>query len=81
MMTATLDNVFSAAMSLDADSRRDLAERLWDVVQSNDDAVFSEATWNEIGRRVTASDAGQVEHIPGNVALDQIRAEFGLPSA
>ena len=81
MMTATLDNVFSAAMSLDADSRRDLAERLWDVVQSKDDAVFSEATWNEIGRRVTASDAGQVEHIPGDVALTQIRAEFGLPSA
>lgn len=81
MMTATFDSVFSAAMSLDADSRRDLAERLWDEVQTKDDGIFSETTWNEIGRRVAASDAGTMEHIPGDVALAQIRAEFGLPSA
>ena len=81
MMNATLDSVFAAAMSLDSDSRRDLAERLWDQVQPQDDAIFSEATWHEIGRRVTASDAGTVEHIPGDVALAQVRAEFGLPSA
>jgi putative addiction module component len=81
MMTATLDSIFAAAMSLDADSRRDLAERLWDEVQTKDDAIFSEDTWNEIGRRVTASDAGNVEHISGAVALAQVRAAFGLPSA
>ncbi len=81
MMNATLDSVFAAAMSLDADSRRDLAERLWDQVQPQDDAVFSEATWQEIGRRVTASDAGNVEHISGDVALAQVRAEFGFPPA
>lgn len=80
MMTATLESVFAAAMSLDANSRRNLAERLWDEVQPQDDAIFSEATWQEIGRRVSASDAGTVEHIQGDVALAQIRAEFGLPS-
>ena len=80
-MSATLDSVYLAAMSLDADSRRDLAERLWDAVQTKDDNIFSEATWSEIGSRVAASDAGQVEYISGEIALAQIRAEFGLPSA
>ena len=80
-MTVTIQNLFSAAMSLDADSRRDLAERLWDTVQPQDESVFSEATWQEIGRRVAASDAGQVEHVAGDVALAQVRAEHGLTSS
>jgi hypothetical protein len=77
-MKATIQNLFSAAMTLDADSRRDLAERLWDAVQPKEDSVFSEATWQEIGRRVTASDEGQVEHVIGDIALAQVRAEHGL---
>ena len=80
-MTATIQDLFSAAMTLDAESRRDLAERLWDAVQPQEESVFSEATWQEIGRRVGASDAGQVEHVPGNIAFAQIRAEHGLASA
>jgi putative addiction module component (TIGR02574 family) len=80
-MTATIQNLFAAAMTLDADSRRDLSEQLWDTVQPQDESVFSEATWQEIDRRVAASDAGQVEHVAGDVALAQVRAEHGLPSA
>lgn len=68
-------------MALDADTRRDLAERLWDAVQNQNDDVFSDATWAEISNRVALSDAGQVEHIPGEVALAQIRAEFGMTPA
>lgn len=81
MITETLQSVFAAAMSLDVESHRDLAEQLWDVVQTHDESVFSEATWNEIGLRVAASDAGQVEHVAGPQALHQVRAEFGLRSA
>ncbi len=80
-MNATLDSVFAAAMSLDANYRRDLAERFWDQVQPHDDAAFSEATWQQIGRRMTASDAGNVKLISGDVALAQLRAEFGFTSA
>lgn len=80
-MSATINGVFADAMSLDADARLELVERLWDAVQPQADSVFSQETWNEIGNRVTASDSGQVEHIPGNVAFAQIRAEFGMPSA
>lgn len=80
-MTATIQNLFSAAMTLDADSRRDLAERLWDAVQPQEESVFSEATWQEIGRRVAASDAGQVEHVPADIALAQVRAEHGVAAA
>ncbi len=68
-------------MTLDADSRRDLAERLWDAVQPQEESVFSEATWQEIGRRVAASDAGQVEHVPADIALAQVRAEHGVAAA
>ena len=81
MMTTTLQSVFTAAMSLDVESRRDLAEQLWEVVQTQDESVFSEATWHEIGLRVAASDAGQVEHVAGPQALNQVRAEFGLRTA
>ena len=80
-MTATIQDLFSAAMTLDAESRRDLAERLWDAAQPQEESVFSEATWQEIGRRVVASDAGQVEHVPGDIALAQVRAEHDLASA
>ena len=81
VMTATVQNLFSAAMTLDADSRRDLSEQLWDTVQPQDESVFSEATWQEIGRRVAASDSGKVEHVAGDVALAQVRAEHGLASS
>jgi hypothetical protein len=81
MITETLQSVFTAAMSLDLESRRDLAERLWEVVQTQDESVFSEATWNEIGLRVASSDAGQVEYVAGPQALHQVRAEFGLRAA
>ena len=80
MTTATINSLFSAAMSLDADARRDLAERLWDTVQPQEESVLSEAPWQEIGRRVAASDAGKIEHVPGDIALAQVRAEHGLSS-
>lgn len=80
-MTATSDTIFAAAMSLDVNLRRELAERLWDTVETSDDSVFSEETWSEIGRRVAASDCAEIEHVPGDVALAQVRAEFGLAPA
>ena len=80
-MKATIQDLFSAAMTLDADSRRDLSEQLWDTVQPQDESVFSEATWQEIGRRVVASDEGKVEHVAGDIALAQVRAEHGLASS
>jgi len=80
-MSATIQNIFTAAMSLDRDSRRVLVEQLWDTVQPQEESVFSEATWQEIGRRVAASDAGQVEHVAGDVALARVRAEHGLASS
>lgn len=80
-MTATIQDLFSTAMSLDVESRRDLAERLWDTVQPQEDSVFSEDTWQEIGRRVAASDAGQAEHVAGDVALAHVRAEHGITSS
>lgn len=80
-MTATIQSIFAAAMTLDADSRRDLSEQLWDTVQPQDESVFSETTWQEIGRRVAASDSGQVEHVAVEAALAQVRAEHGLAAA
>ena len=80
-VTATIQDLFSAAMTLDADSRRDLSEQLWDTVQPQDESVFSEATWQEIGRRVAASDEGKAEHVAGDVALAHVRAEHGLASS
>ncbi len=50
------------------------------MISDNDDAAFSEATWDEIGRRVAASDAGLAEHIDGHAALAQVRAGRGLPA-
>jgi hypothetical protein len=47
-MTATVQNLLAASISLDADSRRDLAERIWDTVQPQEESVFSEATWQEM---------------------------------
>ena len=45
------------------------------MTAARDDA-FSEATWDEIARRIAASDAGTVEHISGDAALAQVRADL-----
>lgn len=80
-MTATVNHLFSAALALDASSRLELAERLWDAVQTQDDSIFSEETWAEIGRRVAASDAGEVEHMDGRRGLALVREKLGFASA
>jgi len=72
-MTPTVNSLFTAALTLDAESRLELAERLWDAVQPAEDTVLSEETWNEIGRRVAASDAGLVKHVDGPSALARVR--------
>ncbi len=74
-MSATVDSVMSLAMTLSVSDQREVAERLWDQIDPKDDAGFDEATWDEIGRRVAASDAGAAMHLSGESVMAVARSK------
>jgi putative addiction module component (TIGR02574 family) len=71
-MSATVESVLSLAMSLSATEQRELAERLWETTGATIDGHLDEETWNEIGRRVAASDKGEAVHLPGEAVLSSM---------
>jgi putative addiction module component (TIGR02574 family) len=78
MATRILDaeEVESAALQLPQEARARLAARLIESLEEEDDEV--ERAWaEEIARRVREIDAGEVELIPGEQAMAELRARRG----
>jgi putative addiction module component (TIGR02574 family) len=73
-MPLTYQKVASAAMKLTPDERVDLAVRLWCSVDSSETIA---ATWDvEIERRVAQLDAGEVETIPAEEVIAELRTQL-----
>lgn len=63
------------AMKLSPDERADLAEMLWLSVHSPEEV---EAAWDEeIAHRVRQIDAGEVECVPWDTVMTELRAKYG----
>jgi putative addiction module component (TIGR02574 family) len=69
-MIATIDTLFSDAMTLPDDSRLKLAERLISTVQ--DEPCLEAEQLQEVQRRVEEVRSGQVKTIPGEQVFREI---------
>lgn len=70
-MKPDISQIESAALSLSASDRANLARRL---IDSLDVEVSVEREWvNEIARRVEELESGQVPPVPGEEVLEQAR--------
>jgi putative addiction module component (TIGR02574 family) len=70
-MIATIDSLFSDALSLPDDSRLQLVERLVSSIQS-EPALDTEQVL-EVRRRIEEVRAGQVKTIPGEEVFLEVR--------
>lgn len=74
-MPTPIEFIQAEAMKLSPDERADLAEMLWLSVHSTEEV---EAAWDEeIARRIRQIDAGEVECVPWDTVMAELRAKFG----
>jgi putative addiction module component (TIGR02574 family) len=73
-MLLTYEQVAQAAMQLSSDERVDLAEKLWISVDTPEAIA---AAWDEeIARRVAQLDAGEVETVPAEQVIAELRSRL-----
>jgi putative addiction module component (TIGR02574 family) len=74
-MALTYDEIVSAAMNLPPHERADLADRLWISVDTPEAVA---AAWDaEIERRLAQLDSCDVETIPFEKVIADLRAKLG----
>lgn len=73
-MSISIESIEAQAMKLSPDERADLADRLWISVAEQDDI---DAAWDaEIERRIAQLDAGEVERVPWETVIADLRAQL-----
>jgi len=72
-MAMTKDQILTEAMALDPRERDEVAEALWQCAVSDE---FTPAQVAEIHRRIAALDSGQVQPIPGEQVMQELRQRF-----
>lgn len=73
-MLLTYEQVAQAAMQLSSDERVNLAEKLW--VSVDTPKAIATAWDEEIARRVAQLDAGEVETVPAEQVIAELRARL-----
>ncbi len=74
-MSLTIEQLKAEAMKFSPEERADLADWLWLSVASREEV---KAAWDaEIERRIRQLDSGEVEGIPGEEVLAELRATLG----
>lgn len=73
-MPTALETIAAQAMRLTPDDRSELAERLWLSVHEQEEI---DAAWDaEIERRIAQLDAGQVEGVPWETVITDLRTQL-----
>lgn len=73
-MSLTYQQVAHAAMQLSPTERVDLADKLWVSVDTPETIA---AAWDEeIARRIAQLDAGEVETMPAEQVISELRARL-----
>ena len=70
---ATLEEIFRDAMALPPDARAELTERLVESLAQDVSPEITSAQLAEVWRRISQVESGEVELIPGDEALPQVR--------
>jgi len=74
-MPTPIEKIRAEAMKLSPEERADLADMLWLSVDSAEEV---EAAWDEeIARRIRQIDAGEVECVPWDTVMAELRAKYG----
>lgn len=74
-MTTPIEAVEAQAMKLTPSERADLADKLWLSVNSREEV---DAAWDaEIARRIEQIDSGEVECVPWETVMAEMRAKYG----
>jgi putative addiction module component (TIGR02574 family) len=74
-MPPNLDDIQAEAMKLSIEERAELADRLWASLEPQADV---DAAWAvEIERRVRQLETGEVETIPLEIVIGELRNKFG----
>jgi putative addiction module component (TIGR02574 family) len=74
-MPTPTEQIEAEAMKLSPEERADLADKLWLSVHSHDEV---EAAWDaEIARRIRQIDTGEVETVPWDTVMAELRAKLG----
>ena len=73
-MSLTYQQVGQAAMQLRPDERVDLAEKLWVSVETPE--AIAAAWGEEIARRVAQLEAGEVETVPAEQVISELRTQL-----
>ncbi len=74
-MPTPIEHIQAEAMKLSPEERADLAEALWLSVHPAEEV---EAAWDEeIARRICQIDAGEVECVPWDAVMAELRAKYG----
>ena len=74
-MPTPIEIVEAEAMKLTPRERADLADKLWVSAQSEEDV---DAAWDaEIARRIRQIDSGEVECLPWDTVMSDLRVKFG----
>jgi putative addiction module component (TIGR02574 family) len=69
----TKDQILTEAMSLDPRERDEVAEALWQCVVPGE---FTPLQVEQVRRRMAALDSGEVQPIPGEQVMTELRARF-----
>ncbi len=73
-MSLTYDEIAAEAMRLTPQERADLADKLWVSVDTPEEVA---AAWDaEIARRIAQLDSGEVETIPFEQVMSELRAKL-----
>jgi len=75
-MATTRDRVIEEALSLPADVRLSLVEKLLTSLNLPIDAEIDRLWAEESERRVSQIEAGEVEMVPGEEVFSKIRAKY-----
>ncbi|NQT09935.1 MAG: addiction module protein [Desulfobacteraceae bacterium] len=76
-MTATTDRVTEEALSLPADIRLNLVEKLITSLNLPIDEDIDRLWAEEAERRISQIEAGEVRLVPGEEVFSKIRAKYG----
>lgn len=73
-MSLTYEQIAAEAMQLSPQERADLADRLWISVDTPEAVA---AAWDaEVARRIAQIDSGEVETIPQEQVMAELRAKL-----
>ena len=76
-MTAMTDKVIEEALSLPADTRLNLVEKLITSLNLPIDEDIDRLWAEEAERRISQIEAGEVRLVPGEEVFSKIRAKYG----